>query len=90
MLGPNWTMREGERLNLTCVIKAGLPAPHLSWYKDETLLVDEESTNLIVEELTEKDDGQYKCEARNSGGAVNATKNVTVDGKFREVLVFPP
>ena len=54
------------------------------------LLVDEESTSLILEKLTDRDEGQYKCEARNSGGAVNATKNVTVDGKFREVLVFSP
>ena len=83
-------MREGERLNLTCVIKAGLPTPQLSWFKDETLLEDEESTNLILEELTDKDEGQYKCEARNSGGAVNVTKNVTVDGKSREVLAFFP
>ena len=80
-------MREGDRLNLTCVIKAGLPKPQLSWYKgDKKLLAVEESTNLILEELTDKDEGQYKCEARNPGGVADAIMNVTVDGKSREVL----
>lgn len=50
-------MWEGERLNLICVIKVGLLILYLFWYKDEIFLVDEESINLIVEELIEKDDG---------------------------------
>ena len=88
LLGPNWTMREGDRLNLTCVIKAGLPKPQLSWYKDKMLLKKEKSMNLILEELTDRDEGQYKCEARNSGGVANAIMNVTIDGKSREVPAF--
>ena len=81
-------MREGDRLNLTCIIKAGLPRPQLSWYKNKILLVHEESTNLILEELTDKDEGQYKCEARNSVGVADALINVTVDSKSGEVLAF--
>ena len=89
LLGPNWTMREGDRLNLTCIIKAGLPKPQVSWYKNNLLLVDEESTNLILEELTDKDEGQYKCEARNPAGVADAMINVTVDSKSSgEVLAF--
>ena len=89
LIGPNWTMREGDRLNLTCIIKAGLPKPQVSWYKNNLLLVDEESTNLILEELTDKDEGQYKCEARNRAGVADAMINVTVDSKSRgEVLAF--
>ena len=84
LLGPTWTMREGDKLNLTCVIKAGLPTPQLTWYEDEKPLEVKESTNLILEELTDKDEGQYKCEAQNRGGAADAIKNVTVDGKSRE------
>ena len=79
-------MREGERLILTCNIIAGLPKPQVSWYKNKMLLADEESTNLILEELTDKDEGQYKCEARNPGGVADAIMNVMVDGKSREVL----
>ena len=81
-------MREGDRLNLTCVIKAGSPRPQVSWYKNRTRLPDEESTNLIREELTDKDEGQYKCKARNSGGVACDIINVTVDGRSRKVLVF--
>ena len=83
-------MREGDRLNLTCVIKAGSPKPQKSWYKNKILLVDEESTNLILEELTDKDEGQYKCKARNPGGVAYKIINVTVDGKAREILAFFP
>ena len=81
-------MREGDRLNLTCVIKAGSPKPQVSWYKNKILLVDEESTNLILKELTDKDEGQYKCEARNPVGVADAMINVTVDSKSIEVLAF--
>ena len=88
ILGPNRTMREGDRLNLTCIIKAGLPRPQVSWYKNKILLIHKESTNLILEELTDKDEGQYKCEARNSVGVADALINVTVDSKSREVLAF--
>lgn len=54
------------------------------------LLVDEESTSLILEKLTVRDEGQYKCEARNPGGVADAIMDVIVDGKFREFLVFLP
>ena len=43
---------------------------------------------MILEELTDNDEGQYKCEARNPGGVADAIMNVTVDGKSREVLCF--
>lgn len=79
-------MLEGDRLNLTCVIEAGLPKPQVSWYKDKILLVGEESMNFTLEELTDTDDGEYKCEAQNPGGVADATMNILVDGKSREVL----
>lgn len=81
-------MQEGDKLNLTCIIKAGLPKPQVSWYSNSIRLDGEENTNLILEELTDQEEGQYKCEARNSGGVAEATINVTVDGKSREILGF--
>lgn len=83
-------MREGDRLNLTCVVEAGLPRPQVSWYKNKIILVDEESTNSILEEVSVKDEGAYMCEARNLGGVANAIINVTIDGKSNEVLAFLP
>jgi len=81
-------MREGNRLILTCVIKAGVPKPKVSWYKNEIPLTDKETPNLILEKLAGEDEGQYKCKAQNSGGFSDAIINVIVDGKFREVLAF--
>jgi len=81
-------MREGDRLNLTCVIKAGVPKPKVSWYKNEIPLIDEERPDLVLEELEDKDEGEYKCKAQNSGGFSDAIINVTVVGKSREVLAF--
>lgn len=81
-------MREGERLNLTCVVEAGLPKPQVSWYKNETLLIDEKSTSLILEEVLDKDEGLYKCEARNLGGVANDVTNIVIYGKSKEVLAF--
>lgn len=79
-------MLEGDRLTLTCVIKAGLPKPQVSWYKDKMLLVNEESMNFTVEELKNTDEGQYKCEARNPGGVADAFIDICADGKSSEVL----
>ena len=52
-------------------------------------MVDEERTIFILEEITDKDEGQYKCEARNPVGLADAEINVTVDSKSSgEVLAF--
>lgn len=79
-------MREGDRLNLTCVVEPGSPKPQVSWYKNEILLVDEESMNLTLEEVSDKDEGLFKCEARNPAGVANGIINITIDGKSKEVL----
>ena len=42
--------------------------------------------NFTLEELTDTDEGEYKCEARNPVGVADATMNILVDGKSREVL----
>lgn len=81
-------MREGDRLNLTCVVEPGSPKPQVSWYKNEILLVDEESMNLTLEEVSDKDEGLYKCKAQNPGGVAYDIINVTIDGKSKEVLAF--
>lgn len=85
LLGPNTRpMREGDRLNLTCIIKAALPKPQVSWYKNEAPLVNEKSTNLIVAKVSVNDEALYKCEARNTGGVAYGIVNVSIDGKAIE------
>ena len=91
LLGPNQAIQRGNNINLTCVIKAGLPKPLVLWYKNETLLVGEESTNLILAKVTDKDEGLYRCEARNRGGVADDIVNVTIDSKYIQVIfVFCP
>lgn len=82
LLGPNRTLLEGENANLTCVIKVGSPKPRLSWYRNGKLLVDKENTNLILTEVTDEDEGLYRCRAQNRGGVANDFINVTVDSKY--------
>lgn len=86
LFGPAQTMLEGDTLNLTCVIISVLPKPQVSWYKDEALLVDEKGTNLIVAEVSDNDEGLYKCEARDTGGVASGVVNVSIDGKAIEEI----
>ncbi|KAJ7377501.1 Hemicentin-1 [Desmophyllum pertusum] len=79
LLGANQTIREGDSVNLTCIIKKGLPKPDVFWYKNETRIIEEQSTNLILTKVTDKDEGSYKCEARNAGGVDDDIVNVTID-----------
>lgn len=44
--------------------------------------MDEENTNLILTEVTDKDEGLYRCEAQNFGGVADDVVNITIDSKF--------
>lgn len=87
LLGANQTIREGDSVNLTCIIKKGLPKPEVFWYKNETRIIEEQSTNLILTKVTDKDEGSYKCEARNAGGVDDDIVNVTIDSKYTPVII---
>lgn len=81
LLGPNQAIREGDSVNLTCAIKAGSPKPRVVWYKNKTLLLDEKNAILVLTEVTDKDEGLYRCEARNRGGVADDIVNVTIGSK---------
>lgn len=87
LIGPNQNIREGDSVNLTCIIKSAFPKPQVFWYKNETRLVDQQSTNLILTEVTDKDEGSYKCEARNAGGVAYDIINVSIDGKYKPMTI---
>ena len=79
--GPSHTLREGDSVNLTCNVTAGLPKPQLRWSKNGEELK-EESTVLLLREVSEKDVGRYTCEATNAGGFSVDDVHVNVQSKF--------
>ena len=44
--------------------------------------MDEEKSNLILTEVTDKDEGLYRCEAQNLVGVADDSINVTIDSKY--------
>ena len=44
--------------------------------------MDEEKSNLILTEVTDKDEGLYRCKAQNLGGVANDFIKVTIDSKY--------
>ena len=79
--GPSQPIREGNSVNLTCNVTAGFPSPRLQWSKNGEDLK-ENSAVLVLKEVTDKDEGRYTCEARNSGGSSVDEVQVNVQGKF--------
>lgn len=79
--GPSHPIPEGDSVNLTCNVTAGLPSPQLRWSKNGEDLEDN-SAVLFLREVTENDEGRYTCEARNLGGSSVDDVQVNVQGKF--------
>lgn len=79
--GPNHTLREGDTVNLTCTVTAGLPKPRLRWFRNGEELK-EKSTVLLLREVSVKDEGRYTCEAKNAGGSSVDDVHVIVESKF--------
>ncbi|CAH3036227.1 unnamed protein product [Pocillopora meandrina] len=64
---PNNTIREGDSVNLTCIVDAGFPESQIRWTKYGTLRG--QSNAICLTRVTTKDQGRYTCEAVNSGGS---------------------
>ncbi|XP_015267838.1 PREDICTED: neural cell adhesion molecule L1-like, partial [Gekko japonicus] len=75
---------QGKTLLLEC-IPEGLPTPTVEWvYKDGLMplnraVIENFNRTLRIENVTEEDDGEYQCIARNSGGTMQHTYHVTVE-----------
>ena len=78
--------REGYSVNLTCKIKAGLPKPEISWFKNKTLKG--KSMSLLLTKIRKKDEGRYTCEAKNDGGVSTDSIHIFVQGKFYGLLIL--
>lgn len=75
---PNNTIREGDSVNLNCIVDAGFPEPQIRWTKDGTLRG--QSNAICLTRVTTKDQGWYTCEAVNSGRSSSDSIYVKVQG----------
>ena len=73
---------QGDTANLTCKVIEGLPEPQLSWYKNDVLLSNEVKPTLVLENVTDRDEGRYIIKAQNAGGDYKASIDVTVKSKL--------
>ncbi|XP_060108530.1 neural cell adhesion molecule L1 [Heteronotia binoei] len=75
---------QGNSLLLEC-IPEGFPTPTVEWvYKDGLMplnraIIENFNRTLRIEDVTEEDDGEYQCIARNSEGYTQHTYHVTVE-----------
>jgi hypothetical protein len=66
----------GNAVHLSCDPPAGYPKPTVRWYFKGRLVT--VGASLNIQDVTEKDNGQYTCSASNIAGVTNVTWNVKV------------
>ncbi|XP_023211088.1 basigin-like [Centruroides sculpturatus] len=92
---------QGNKLNLHCNVKVGIPVPTISWYKDGQLLNGSDdhigfseddkgipNAILTIDELEFTDRANYMCEADNGISSSNATTLVRVKDKLAALWPF--
>ena len=76
----------GEVIKLECMI-TGTPQPNITWSKDHRELIQSRKyqmtyrdavASMVVNEVMDKDAGQYKCEATNKFGSAMTSATITV------------
>ncbi|CAB4040156.1 Receptor-type tyrosine- phosphatase alpha, partial [Paramuricea clavata] len=71
-------LSEGEELRLGCKA-TGKPIPEVSWYKDYVELIEGKgSAEYLNQDVSRRDNGNYKCVARNNASQVEHTVQVIV------------
>ncbi|XP_053989273.1 vascular endothelial growth factor receptor 1 isoform X1 [Hylaeus volcanicus] len=81
-------LNEGhETMILKCFV-SGMPKPNITWYKDDTLLVNNEQYMFLSDHqvlhmkyFLEKDSGMYSCRIANRIGKLEARRQITIKGK---------
>ena len=74
-------VREGNNVNLSCIIIEGSPHPEIHWFKENSPLEQEKKTTLLLTKVSAKHNGRYKCKGENEGGSSQDSIYVTVDSK---------
>ncbi|XP_053705059.1 neural cell adhesion molecule L1.1-like isoform X2 [Synchiropus splendidus] len=91
---------QGHSVTLECIPK-GLPTPKVEWKKKDGKLEETSGRKdnynrwLYFDSITQKDDGEYECEATNSNGRVKHSFTLTVEAapywvKHPKNLLYAP
>ena len=82
---------EGKKFLLTCHLNSGKQPISFTWYHSDELvkpndniaiLNTEESSQLIIKEMSFADSGQYVCKVENAYGSDSRRVELKLNGKF--------
>uniref|UniRef100_A0A803J1Z5 Neural cell adhesion molecule L1-like protein n=1 Tax=Xenopus tropicalis TaxID=8364 RepID=A0A803J1Z5_XENTR len=78
------TALRGEELHLECIAE-GLPTPSITWYREKSgaVVLQSHGKLLKMKDISEEDEGIYRCKAENSWGSVDHGFHVWVEGPPR-------
>ena len=80
------TVVEGNTLLLVCEVE-GYPTPSVIWNKNGNFLQNGTSkSNFFIHDASEKNAGNYECEASNVAGTVGYKVDVTIKGGGTYIL----
>ncbi|XP_078108453.1 B-cell receptor CD22 [Sander vitreus] len=74
-------VEEGQSVTLTCSTK-GSPAPTFTWFKNKQEAVVETGAEWMITSITESQDGEYHCKAKNKHGTT-PSNIVTIEVQYR-------
>ena len=68
MMNPSDVISEGNYVIVECKFDSSSTKVDISWYKDDKLLPTATSTKIILNDVSLKDDGRYKCKVKSELG----------------------
>ena len=69
----------------------GLPAPDVQWTKNGTVLKKQQSTAILsLNDVTDHDEGVYRCAVNNSGGSNYSDVKIKVVGRSFTISTVRP
>ena len=80
----NKSYSQGDQLNLSCLSEGG-PELIYTWLLSGSLIDNNNSSTLIIDNVTTSDGGDYTCNVTNNAGY--DTKTITVYSKLNEKLL---
>lgn len=82
---------EGKKFSLTCQLNSGKQPISWTWFHSNevvrpndkiAILTNEESSQLIIKEMSLEDAGRYTCQLENAYGSDSKQVDLKLNGKF--------